>query len=813
MKSVGILTFRILLLAWFQVLLFADDMDILVGRFRQNFYNSATTPSVQEAQDLMATLKTDGTWPDIDYENTNGKDWDPSSHLDRLALLAKAYVDTEFTLAGNAGLASKFSQALNAWIRINPISSKWWWNEIGSGLRITPSIYLMRDKLTTSQIVGTDSLLARSWKSTHRTGANLVWISKITMWRACLNMNEPLLKEAVTAIAANIAITTSEGIQPDYSFHQHGAQIYSGGYGTSFLNDCVSTAKNLQGTQYQFPQDRGEILANMLLEGDRWMIRGTIIDHSVRGREIARSRTGSAGSIANSAISLSASVPGSAKELAAMGATIKSKVGSSVEGARYFWRSEYLSQQRPGYFISVRMASSRMRASENISEEGKLSQYLADGTTLFYRSGREYDVIFPVWDWCRIPGTTVAYTDSIPPLDEVHLGTGDFAGGVADGKFGAATFDYDKLGVKARKAWFHFDREMVALGAGVTSTVSAPINTTVNQCLLNGAVIAATGMVAAPTLKIMAPGGTLPTGVQWIHHDSIGYIFPVNGTKVALSTGTVSGSWTRISSTDSPDKIDKDVFNLWIDHGKSPTDATYQYIALMGVTVAEASTYAANLDVQVLSNTKSLQAVRQATLGITEAVFYAAGTLNVTTSISLSPDRACILLVREEAGKLVVGISDPRRGTTDLKVKAKGKLTGTNAVWSATDNSTSLTFALPKGDSAGATRLQSFGNGTGIQPFNKSIKGLSLSAHRVGFSNGSAINIDYRVPGPGRIALSLEDIRGRTLATLFHGQVEAGKHLWSSAGKPNGIANALGSGRVFVHMEWEDRVIIIPLGN
>ena len=797
--------FPILLIASLPSALFADDIDTLVTRFRETFYDAAITASVATTQDLLATMKTDGTWPDIDYAAKDAAGWNPLIHLDRLAQLAKVYVATGHALAGSAEVAGSFSKGLDAWIRINPKSTNWWYNEIGSQLRMTPSIYLMQNRLTASQKVGTDSLLARSWKSSARTGANLVWISKITLWRACLNRDEPMVRETVAAIASTIVISDSEGIQLDYSFHQHGAQLYSGGYGVSFISDCASLATDLKGTAYQFAQAKLDLLADYLLQGDRWMVRGSIMDHSIRGREVTRAGTGSAGSFGKAATNLSVLVPTKAVDLAAFGATIKSAAGSSVDGARYFWRSEYLAQHRPGYFISVRMASNRLKPSEVVNQEGLLSQYLADGTTFFYRSGKEYSDIFAVWDWCRVPGTTVTHADAPPPM-KAGSGTGDFAGGVADGKFGIVAFDYDKLGVKARKAWFHFDREMLALGSGITSQSALPINTTLNQCLLDGAVTAASGTAAAPTLKVIAPGASLPSGVQWIHHDSIGYIFPVNGTKVAMTSGKVSGSWTRINVAQSPDNVDKDVFSLWIDHGISPTDATYQYIALMGATTEETSTYAAKPDVQVLVNSTTLQAARNAKLGITEAVFYAAGTLNLSPDISLSPDRACVMLVREEAGKLVVGISDPRRGITDLHVKSKVKLTGTNAVWSETDKTSTLTFALPKGDSAGASRLLSFANGSGIKPIHHSAKGLTLSGNQT----GDAFTISYRVPSAGRMTLTLEDIRGRTVAVLFQGKVEAGIHRWISGTKENTGVNAPAS-QAFITMDWEGQRLIAPL--
>ena len=46
-----------------------------------------------------------------------------------------------------------------------------------------------------------------------------------------------------------------------------------------------------------------------------------------------------------------------------------------------------------------------------------------------------------------------------------------------------------KIMTQGRKAWFFFDREMVALGAGISSTRDEPVGTTLNQTLLHGPVL------------------------------------------------------------------------------------------------------------------------------------------------------------------------------------------------------------------------------------------------------------------------------------------------------------------------------------
>jgi chondroitin AC lyase len=60
-----------------------------------------------------------------------------------------------------------------------------------------------------------------------------------------------------------------EGIQQDKSFHQHGAQLYNGGYGLDFGADAGRFVAFVWGTQFQIPPDRREIFSSYLLDGER----------------------------------------------------------------------------------------------------------------------------------------------------------------------------------------------------------------------------------------------------------------------------------------------------------------------------------------------------------------------------------------------------------------------------------------------------------------------------------------------------------------------------------------------------------------
>src|SRR5690606_16844154 len=109
-----------------------------------------------------------------------------------------------------------------------------------------------------------------------------------------------------------------------------------------------------------------------------------------------------------------------------------------------------------------------------------------------------------------------------------------------------------------------------------------PVVTTLNQSLLNGNVVLSSGNKNT----VLENGEKQYNNVDWIFHDGIGYVFP-NPTLVELKNGTEKGSWWRISKQTSTPKeeVTMDVFKLWIDHGKRPSDATYEYMVVPATTV------------------------------------------------------------------------------------------------------------------------------------------------------------------------------------------------------------------------------------
>jgi chondroitin AC lyase len=293
---------------------------------------------------------------------------------------------------------------------------------------------------------------------------------------------------------------------------------------------------------------------------------------------------------------------------------------------------------------------------------------MSDGANYLYLTGDEYRDIFPVWDWTKIPGTTaIQGTLDTGEKDPIGVrGVTAFDGGVSDGTYGMAAMDLARGKLAAKKAWFFLNSEYVALGAGITlaDDKEHAVATDVNQPLLRGDVQTSEGPVASGTKTFDAAHRV------WVVHDHVGYIFAPH-TKIDLSVGPQTGAWSEIG-TGSSAPMTTPVFDLWIDHGVAPLDASYEYTVVPGATAAEVAKLAAHSDVEVLANSASTQAVYNKTLKLAEIAFRSAGALQTPLG-KVEADHSCLLLVKQVGSGWKVTASNPESLPLTLHVAVEGK--------------------------------------------------------------------------------------------------------------------------------------------
>jgi chondroitin AC lyase len=334
-----------------------------------------------------------------------------------------------------------------------------------------------------------------------------------------------------------------------------------------------------------------------LLDGARLMVRGKMLDIGAIGREI--SRPGASQEAPGLIPSLDKMVvlkPEKKAEYDALRAHIQGAgVSYSFLGHKHFWNSDFTVHQRAPYYASVKMASARTYGTETINGENPKGYWLPFGATVIARRGDEYLDVFPIWDWTHLPGVTSP--QEIPRFLSHVDQQNTFVGGVSDGVYGAAAMKVDAetgTSIHAHKAWFFFDDEFVALGAGISSTGAATVSTTINQSLQKGDVVV--------DGHAILPGQHAIRDASLVLHDGVGYVLPGKAA-INVSTGARSGSWSDISSLQAKVAVTKTVFALWLSHGVHPANATYQYIVVPGTDAERLTNYAEHIPVRILANT------------------------------------------------------------------------------------------------------------------------------------------------------------------------------------------------------------------
>jgi chondroitin AC lyase len=617
---------------------------------------------LSEAGHYLASLKPNGSWADVDYGDRDN-DWSPLVHLNRVLTMAVSYEKASSALYQEKKVLEGIERAMRYWYTVNPVCDNWFKNTNAKqfylnvvGLLLQGKIDPMLQASIVNDLIGKPS----------KTGANRTLEAISTLYRGVLENNPERIRAGVDGVTDQIAVTVKEGIQPDYSFHQHGPFIYNGNYGEHFLRESVWLAAMVSGTSFAYKPEQLAILRDYYLKGTRWMIRGGLVDYNVCGRKVGRyDGFGLGGDRLVQQLELfTVADPPNKETYEVSKRHIQNQTPQDIRGNKHFWRSDYTAHHRPAYFTSLKMCSSRTTGIElNINSENLLGYWLPYGFTYIYRRGNEYQGVFPVWDWARLPGVTSPHVEiPAPAKSGGHTQQTTFVGGVSNGAFGVSAMEFAKEQTTARKAWFWFDTEWVALGAGIQSEHTAPIVTGVNQAMLLGPVWVNGKPFVQKEQALQNP--------RWVLHDSVGYVFPGKQT-VNLKADLQSGNMRRIFGLAKDTVYTSEVFSLWFDHGTRPSAQSYAYIVVPGTSVASLDLFTKKMPIQVLSNTAAVQAVSHKALSLTGLVFYQAGSFAVRSDLSVAVDQPVLVLLDEQKGAL--SVSDPTGQLKQVEITLKMK--------------------------------------------------------------------------------------------------------------------------------------------
>ena len=577
-------------------------------------------------KELLGKMNLDGSFCDIDYSGKNGSYYNCLLHFDRINEIAfsEKYDD-------------KAISALEFWYKEPRMDQNWWVNEIGIPMHLAISAIILREKLNgelKEKVLNSfNDFIKDEW-----TGTNRAWFAQNIIVRGIVSKDKTLILRGKKYLEDTIFIsdTGKEGIQPDFAFAQHGAQVYNNGYGIPFICDNAIWIDIFSGTEFTFSKEKADILTSLLLDGNGHMCFCDIADFNTVGRDIVRGYGEKEGRAKRllPAIRILKEVSERKSELEALEKFINGDK-SAFDRTKMFTSLNILTRVKNGTYASVRFGSDKVMAGD-ISEgkiingEDKLSGFRGCFCSQYMVTGMEYDKLFPLWNWAFLPGVTCPRIEL--PTERGAFMKSSFAGGVSDGTNGICAIDLNEdfsengetVVFGGKKACFFIGNDIIHLGCGLYSKTS--LNTTLNQCR-------SAGKFSVDGKKTDSFEGI----AKRIFHEKIGYVFAKPQTVVINAEDRENG-WGRITALSKDIFVRDKVFTAYIPH---KDNKSYEYAVLCGVSEEETEKYI----FPDFVNTEKVQAVKKDDLIC--AVFYEAGSVTVggTTVSAVKP---CFLIIEND---------------------------------------------------------------------------------------------------------------------------------------------------------------------
>ena len=606
--------------------------DSLLARYKRHLYNTVTPPPVEA---LVRSYHPDTQWPDIAYADTQRANWQLLQHLDRVRNIALVWSNPLSARYHDPALWQVITGALDHWIKKRYWNSNWWQNEIGVPRNMRDIIVLLRDRLDSTRLRQALEVMGQYRLQKKGAGANLIWSADLGLHYGAITGDEALIKRCADLITGEIEITTGDGIQPDYSFHQHGARLQMYQYGAAFLENNVLLAWELQGTPWAFAPEKIKLLSDFVLQGWQWMARGLNTVPGTMDRSASRVGTLHAADMRKLVPYLCSLYPRRAAAFLAIGERQNGK-GQALEGFRYFPYSDFAVYQQKRFSFFLKTISERTLPAESINSENLKGKLMNSGDAYTIKTGNEYFNLAPVWDWNRLPGIT-AFEGA------AKIARHSFTGSVTNNKSGLTVMDYEMEGaggqsLTARKFWACHDGLVVCLLADIQlQQEGANAFTALDQCRWQGNVV------------VDKPGNVLPEGdhtfdsARWVYHNGLAYIF-LKPSPIDLRLQKATGSWNTINTSQPEKPVTEKVFLPILQHKASPGGENTGYVLASCAGPAQAQILAQRPSWKVLRNDKNCQAVRFAD-GTVMCAFYTKDSLVISKTKTITVDKPCLLLL------------------------------------------------------------------------------------------------------------------------------------------------------------------------
>lgn len=337
---------------------------------------------------------------------------------------------------------------------------------------------------------------------------------------------------------------------------------------------------------------------------------------------------------------------------------------------------------REGYTLGISMFSSRTGNFEYMNKENTKGWHISDGALFLYNgdAGQFSNNYWNTIDPHRLPGITTDHTEGTNYESGLaYTSDKDYAGGSSvEDLYATIAMDFhgQNTDLTAKKAWFAFDDELVALGTDI-SGITKDTETIIENKQIRDDGSNALVVDGEETQAELGESSAAGVEYAWIEGnsgtDSIGYYFP-EGEDLEIKREARTGSFQDINGAVADgaagsEDVTRDYLSLAVSHGDGTADGAedYAYVLLPGRTEEETAEYASGSEIEIISNTAEVQAAADRSSGASGYQFWTAASAG-----NVSADQASSVTMKEEDGTLKLGISDPSQTQDSVTIHVSG---------------------------------------------------------------------------------------------------------------------------------------------
>lgn len=695
--------------------------------FDDQLVSASSKMNVSTAQ-WLASYKANnsaGLWDESGFEldSTATLDVNLYSTYNRLFTMSKVYQLSTAALYQDPDLLAMLIESLNflnlQYYKAGVSETGNWWNwELGVSRVAHNILILLYDSLPAdliaNYVTATEYFVPRathlaegdgasgSPAAFESTGANRVDNVQVVLTRSFLTNDKIEFTAAIAALASVIAVVEAgDGFYQDGSFIQHDSLPYAGTYGQVLLEGLGKIAGVVSDPDLQ--ETLQPIYSMIVNSFYPLMIDGRMMD-MVSGRAISR-RYGQNHYIGHSVLSAMLFYTESAPT--DLSVQLKSIIKTQIENDNYrdffnspsYFRNHQLAKEivadinisiiadrtehrqftsmdrvvhhRPTWTFGVAMHSNRVGNYECINGENLKGWHTADGMTYLYNQQTDhYTNYWAMVDSSKLPGTTF-FSDPEQcegqfRADGYLKQTIEWSGGSSIGNYGSVGFDFINWDdtVAAKKSWFMFDNEIVALGSGITNTAAftAIENRKIEDdadIYVNGALLEeVTFSGILQQLDIEVAGQT----------NKLSYVL-ITPQQVDINHTINTGNFNEIGTSSLT--VSAKFISAVLKHQQSDQ---YQYMMFPNATADYVTAAIENPSVTVLSNNDIAHAVIHQTLQLAALNFWEAGTVNdisLGDLDSISAQTALSMMIDFQSyqsdNTLSIGVSNPTQQAAPIE--------------------------------------------------------------------------------------------------------------------------------------------------